>query len=286
MRPKVVLPLMLSLAFGALSASHAEARPAVLGKPAAEAKKPKEAPPPQLDKKVKLSPDGLKFGMTLEEISKLYESVLDKEFVPLYQNVEPGPRMNELDSELSDKKLLVMRNKVEFGALPSGLENTPLAGEFTYNNGESMTQFPLRSGVHRYMFFFGNHLWKVYDVHKLNKKGSKLGTDYAAAVETLTKQLGKPPRVRKADASAGRPLDQADWADKETIVRVIDRGSNQAALVYVDRKIEEGIDKFRTNKNASTETLDRDVSDVTKRDGDKPEDKNKSVTDAYVKKKK
>jgi len=274
----------LSLAFGALSASHAEARPAVLGKPA-EPKKAKEAPPPTLDKKVKLSPDGLKFGMTLEEISKLYEAVLDKEFVPLYQNVEPGPRMNELDTELADKKLLVMRNKVEFGALPSGLESTPLAGEFTYNNGESMTQFPLRTGIHRYLFFFGNHLWKIYDVHKLGKK-SKLGNDYAAAVETLTKQLGKPPRARKADAAAGHPLDQADWQDKETIIRVIDRGNNQAALVYVDRKIEEGIDKFRTNKNASNETLDRDVSEVTKREGEKTDDKNKNVTDAYAKKKK
>jgi hypothetical protein len=284
MRPKVVLPLLLSLAFGAFPASRVEARPIVLGKP--EPKKAgKEPPPPQLDKKIKLSPDGLKFGMTLEEISKLYESVLDKEFVPLYQSVEPGPRMSELDSELADKKLLVMRNKVEFGALPSGLENTPLAGEFTYNNSESMTQFPLRTGVHRYLFFFGNHLWKVYDVHKLGKK-DKLGADYAAAVETLTKQLGKAPRARKPDAAAGHPLDQVDWEDKETIVRVIDRGNNQVALVYVDRKIEDNIEKFRTNKNASNEQLDRDVSEVTKREGEKPDDKNKSVTDAYAKKKK
>jgi len=119
MRPKVVV-LMTSLAFAAIPAARVDARPMILGK--AEAKKAKEAPPPTVDKKVKLSPDGLKFGMTLEEISKLYEKVLDAEFVPLYQTVEPGPRMSELDTELADKKLLVMRNKVEFGALPSGLE--------------------------------------------------------------------------------------------------------------------------------------------------------------------
>jgi hypothetical protein len=274
---------MTSLAFAAIPAARVDARPVILGK--AEAKKAKEAPPPTVDKKVKLSPDGLKFGMTLEEISKLYEKVLDAEFVPLYQKVEPGPRMSELDTELADKKLLVMRNKVEFGTLPSGLENTALAGEFTYNNSESMTQFPLRSGVHRYLFFFGNHLWKVYDVHKLGKK-SKLGADYAAATETLTKQLGKPPRVRKADPAAGRRLDQADWQDKETIIRLIDRGDGSGALSYSDRKIEEGIDKFRTNKGPGQEQLDRDVSDVTKHEGDKPDDKNKNVTDAYSKKKK
>jgi hypothetical protein len=282
MRSKVAV-LVLSLAAAALAEGRAVAHPIVLGKPAP--KKAAEPPPPTVDKKVKLSPDGLKFGMTIEEISKLYEKVLDAEFVPLYQNVEPGPRMSELDSELADKKLLVMRNKVEFGSLPSGLENTALAGEFTYNNGESMTQFPLRTGVHRYLFFFGNHLWKVYDVHKLGKK-SKLGADYAAAVETLTKQLGKPPRVRKPDPAAGRNLEQADWQDKETIVRLTDRGDGSGALSYLDRKIEEGIDKFRPNKGPGKEELDRDVSDVTKHDGDKPVDKNNNVTDAYAKKKK
>jgi hypothetical protein len=281
MRTKVVV-LAMSLATCAFPALRADAHPVVLGKPAA---KGKEAPPPTVDKKVKLSPDGLKFGMTIEEISKLYEKVLDAEFVPLYQNVEPGPRMNELDTDLAEKKLLVMRNKVEFGALPSGLENTALAGEFTYNNGETMTQFPQRSGVHRYLFFFGNHLWKVYDVHKLGKK-SKMGADYAGAVDTLTKQLGKPPRVRKPDPSAGRNLDTADWQDKETIIRLTDRGDGSAALAYIDRKIEEGIDKFRPNKGPGKEELDRDVSDVTKHGDEKTDDKNANVTDAYAKKKK
>jgi hypothetical protein len=282
MRSKVAV-LVLSLAAGGSVEGRAEAHPVVLGKP--DAKKVKEAPPPTVDKKVKLSPDGLKFGMTIEEISKLYEKVLDAEFVPLYQNTEPGPRMSELDTELGDKKLLVMRNKVEFGSLPSGLETTALAGEFTYNNGESMTQIPLRSGIHRYMFFFGNHLWKVYDVHKLGKK-SKMGADYAGVIETLTKQLGKPPRVRKADPAAGRNLDQSDWQDKETIIRVTDRGDGTAALGYIDRKIEESLDKFRPNKGPGKEELDRDVSDVTKHDGDKPVDKNNNVTDAYAHKKK
>jgi hypothetical protein len=281
MRRKVVV-LVTSLAFAAIPAARVDARPVLLGK--GEAKKAKEAPPPTVDKKVKLSPDGLKFGMTLEEISKLYEKVLDAEFVPLYQSVEPGRRMSELDTELAEKKQLVLRNKVEFGSLPSGLENTALADEFTYNNSESMTQFPLRTGVHRYLFFFGNHLWKVYDVHKLGKKGGKLGDDYAAATATLTKQLGKPPRARKPDPTAGRRLEQADWQDKETIIRLVDRGDGSAAIAYIDRKVEEGIDKFRTNKGPGQEQLDRDVSDVTKHDGDKSDDKNKNVTDAYASK--
>jgi hypothetical protein len=288
MRSTVVF-LALGIAFGAVSPSPASAHPVVLAKPDAKKAKPagksSEPGPTDVDKKIKLSPDGLRFGMTLEEIAKLYEKVFDDEFVPLYKTVEPGPRMSELDSELADKKQLLIRNKLEFGSLPSGLDNTPIGGEYTYNNGESMSQVKLRSGVQRYFFFFGNHLWKVYDVHKLGKK-SKLGADFDGAVEGLGKQFGKPPRVRKADPSVRRFVDQVDWQDKETIVRVLDHANGSAAVAYVDRKIEEGIDKFRSNKGDRGEALDHDVSDVTRRGDAKAEDKNKNVTDAYAKKKK
>jgi hypothetical protein len=270
MRHTVVF-LALGIALGPLSPGEAHASPRIFGNAAKSAAKP-EKPPTLVDKKVKLSPDGLAFGMTIEEISKLYEKVFDEEFVPLYKKTEPGPRMSELDSELADKKQLILRNKLEFGTLPSGLDNTPLAGEYSYNNGESMTQVKLRSGVQRYFFFFGDHLWKVYDVHKLNAK-SKLGEDFDTAVANLTKQFGKPPRARKADLAAGIHLDQDDWEDKETIVRIADRGNGAAALMYVDRKIEDNIAKYRPNKGPAAEEVDRDVSDVT-RPG-KIDDKNK-----------
>jgi hypothetical protein len=255
------------MASAAFTAQAAPGRPEIaprLGKSEPKAKGNKALPPPTtVDKKVKLSPDGLKFGMTIEEISKLYEKVFDDEFVPLYQKVEPGPRMAELDSELAEKKQRILRNKLEFGSLPSGLDDTAIGGEYSYNNGESMTQLKLRSGIQRHFFFFGNRLWKIIDVHKLGKK-SKLGEDYDGAVSGLAKQLGKAPRVLKADPSAGRKVDLADWQDKETIIRVMDHGGSTAAVAYVDRKIEEGIEKYRTNKGSAPEQVSSAVSDVTR----------------------
>jgi hypothetical protein len=242
----------------------ASARPELAARLAkGEKPKPTGPGPAAVDKKVKLSPDGLKFGMSLEDVSKLYEKVLDDEFVPLYKAVEPGPRMAELDAELADKKTLIHRNKLEFGALPSGLDNTPLGGEFTYNNAEVMTQIKLRSGITRHFFFFGDHLWKVYDVHKLGKK-SKLGADYDAAIEGLTKTFGKAPRVRKADPADGRNFDDVDWEDKETIVRVKNTGNGSLALAYVERKVEENLGKYRSNRGPANEVVSKDVADVTK----------------------
>jgi hypothetical protein len=278
MKPTVFV-LVAGIGASALSAASAHAHPVVLGKPAAKGAAQKEPGAAEVSKKVKV-PDGVKFGMTLEEVSKLYEAVLTQEYTALYKEVEPGPRMAELDAELADKKTLLLRNKFEFSSLPSGLDSTPMAGEYTYNNGESMSQIKLRSGVVRYFFFFGDHLWKIYDVYKLGKK-SKLGVDFDAALEALTKQFGKAPRSRKADFSAGRNVDEDDWADKETIVRLFDHGGTAAGLAYVDRQIDEHLDRYRTNK-AGKKELDSDVSDVTK--PGKSEDKNKDVGAAYTSK--
>lgn len=268
---KSVFFFVAGLAAVSSVATMASAEPAPSARLAkGEKPKPPVPGPALVDKKIKLSPDGLRFGMSLDEISKLYEKVLDEEFVPLYKSVEPGPRMAELDAELAEKKTLILRNKLEFGSLPSGYDNTPLAGEFTYNNSESMTQIKLRSGITRHFFFFGDRMWKVYDVHKLGKK-SKLGADYDSALEGLTKAFGKPPRVRKADPAEGRNFDEADWADKDTIVRVKNTGGNSLALSYIERKIEEGISKFRTNKGGGPESVSRDVSDVTRSSAPPPE---------------
>lgn len=264
MRPtKYLLAAGVAASVHLISAVGA-ARPAtVLGAPKkAAAAATAEPPLVEVSKKFKLSPDGLHFGMMIEEIARLYDKVLDKEFSELYKDVEPGPRMNELDAELAERKRLIMKNKLELAATPSGLDGTPIGPEYTYNNGESLTQMKLRSGIHRYFFFFANHLWKVYDVHKLGPK-SKLGEDFDGAVEHFTKQFGKAPRVRKADPSAGRPFDTADWADKETIVRIINHGNGGIGLAYIDRKVEHDLAKYRPNKPAR-EHLDSEVSSVTR----------------------
>ena len=168
-----VVVLVLGIAPSLVSLSAA-ASPVVLGMQRKAGAQKAEPGPAEVDKKVKLSPDGIKFGMTIEELAKLYEKVLDDEYVPLYKETEPGPRMAELDAELADKKQLLLRNKLELGSTPSGLDSTPLGGKYTYNNGESLSQIKLKASVHRYFFFFGNHLWKILDVHKLGKK-SKFG---------------------------------------------------------------------------------------------------------------
>lgn len=279
MRLRVYLTLAaLGLATGSLLAGPVAAHPFVFAAPKKAAAKKAPTAPTQLDSKIALTPKGLRFGMKLEEVAKLYDRVFEAEFVPLYKATQPGPRMNELDAELQDKKQFVRRNRLDFNNLPMGLDKTPLAGEYTYNNKESATKVTRRDGGERYMFFINDRLWKVYDEHAVGEK-SKFGKDFADVVEKFTKKLGgKKPRMLQADPDAKRYFDQADWADKDTVVRLVDRG-NVVVVVYLDRNTDENIAKYRTNKGEAPEKLDRDVADVTSKG--KAEDKNKDVGKAY-----
>ena len=218
--------------------------------------------PATLKKKVRLSPKGLSWGMSVKEISALYAKVFDKRYVKLYRRVQPGPRMQALDAELADKKALIKRNVLKFGSTPTGVDYSALKGEYTYRNKESMTHIRLRSGTKRHFFFFENRLWKVYDEHKLRKK-SKLGKTYKTAVKRLTKKFKVAPRLREADPAEGLNFTTADWQDDNIIIRALDRGPGLIAIVYVDRSVAENIDRYRTAKQEDPNAIDRDVLDVT-----------------------
>jgi hypothetical protein len=264
-----IITAALGLSAGVVLPGTAGARPHVLGKKAAAATPARGAGPASIEKKLALSPKGVRFGISLDELSRIYAGVLDQEYNELYKRVEPGPRMQELDHELADKKQLIKRNWIEFGTLPSGLDKGPLGGEFTYRNNESMTRLTLRNGAERHFFFFNKRLWKIFDEHKLDKN-SALGKSYDEVIENLTKKLGKKPRLRAPDAAHRRLFDSADWTDGATILRVYDLGGDRVAVMYIEENTENNLHKFRTHHNRGGDALDAEVRAVTREDAPPP----------------
>ncbi len=214
-------------------------------------------------KRVALSPEGLKFGMSLESIAKLYDSNFDKEFLPLYKKASPGPETDALDADIKQRKMEVRRSKVEFGQTPTGVDQTPLKGEYSYANGESMGRMTLKSGTERYFFFFSDRLWKVYDAHKL-KKGSPLGETYDEAVKKLGPKLGGPGKRMPAKPDAGQSFDETQWTTADMVIRAIDRG-DVVAVVWADREIQEKLPSMRKNKMKDQHAMDPDVASALKK---------------------
>ena len=214
-------------------------------------------------KRVALSPEGLKFGMSLESIAKLYDGNFDKEYLPLYKKASPGPETDALDADIKQRKMEVRRSKVDFGQTPTGVDQTPLKGEYSYANGESMGRMTLKSGTERYFFFFSDKLWKVYDAHKL-RKGSPLGETYDEAVKKLGPKLGGPGKRVPARPDAGQSFDETQWTTADMVIRAIDRG-DVVAVVWADREIQEKLPSMRKNKMKDQHAMDPDVANALKK---------------------
>lgn len=224
---------------------------------------PPEAP--EVKQPIVLSPDGLKFGMDFKEVATIYDKLLDKEYVPLYRKVQPGPAMTALDAELQEKKLAFRRSRVDFGTLPTGIDQTALAGEYGYKNDESLMSFK-HGNQTRFFFFFQGKLWKVYDEIRL-AEGSEYGASFKDAITALGTKLGVEGRVRDADPAQGLKLPEADWVDAKTHVRAIDRSyENVLGLVYEERETAKAIAALWKANQTDPNAIDPEILAIT-RDG-------------------
>ncbi len=217
------------------------------------------AVPAKLDAKLSLAPRGLRFGMTPKQVARVYEKLIDRDYLKRFQATEPGIEQQRLEAEVAQKKAFFRRGKIDFGDLPTGLDGSPLSGEFSYGNREAMMQIK-RRGKQRMLFFIRGKLWKLFDVYTLGPK-SRWGADYKTAVARLEKRLGTEGRVRVADPSAGLRHDEVDWASGGIRLRAIN-WDKSFAISYVDQRPDNGIDSLRTAKEKKNDTIDDSVRDA------------------------
>ncbi len=244
--------------------------------PAANVTKP---PPASVKDAIRLTPEGLRLGMAVNEVIDFYNKILDQDYVPIYKMTPIGPKMKEVDAALAEQKLAFPRSEITFGNLPTGVDNTPLRNEYNYKNNETMMSLT-RQGVTRYFFFVNKRLWKVYDTLPLKKEGD-LGATYKEAVSILTKRFGVPGRVLAADPSKGRSSTEVDWSDATTHVRALDRSDeNIVALVYQDRATGERMAAYRAGQTDTSGAIDPTIAAVTK--GGPAIDPNASAADSYT----
>lgn len=243
----------------------------------AAAKGPK--PPPVVKEPIRLTPEGLHFGMASNELVDFYNKVLDQDYVAIYKVTPVGPKMKQVDAALADQKSAFPRSEVPFNNLPTGIDNTPLRGEYSYNNNEMMMSMT-RQGVTRYFFFSSKRLWKIYDAVPL-KADSELGATYKDAIAALTKRFNVAGRVLAEDPAQGRNTTEVDWADTSTHVRAIDRSSeNILALVFEERGTAERMAAYRAAHKENQGAIDPTIAAATSAGA--ANDPNSSAADAYT----
>jgi len=231
---------------------------------------PADAPTVKNRAGIQIRPAGLHWGMTRDQVTRFYDRIIDRDFAPLYRKAQPGPQTRRLDAAVANAKAAFRRSKVEFGKLPTGVDSTPLKGEYTYGNGESMMHINRRGQGSRHFFFIQNKLWKIYDEVPLGDK-RPLGPTYEEAVKRLAQRYGVVGRVIQPDYAIGRNYKQVDWNDQRTHLRVLDRTAHKiVAVVYEDRSTLANLDSLRTHKPKDVSGVDPDVEALIRPPSDAP----------------
>jgi hypothetical protein len=191
-------------------------------------------------------------------VAQVYDKVLDEDYKPLYKQVSPGVKMKALDAALAEEKGAFRRSRIDFGKVPTGLDATPLKGEYSYMNKESVMSIT-RKGQTRYLFFIQDKLWKIIDEHKL-AEGAPYGKDFQAAVIKLAQTLGVPGRVLPPDPDKGRFMPEVDWKDAGNLFIARQRSDTAFAILVVDAATQANLANLRTNKPAQDDGIDPAVA--------------------------
>ncbi|AUX40125.1 hypothetical protein SOCE26_015220 [Sorangium cellulosum] len=235
---------------------------------AAAAASARPAEPPVTKKTIALNPQGITWGMSTKQVAALVDKMLDAAYVPRYKATSPGVKMRALDAELAEEKSAFRRSRIDFGKLPTGIDTTPLKGEYTYLNKESMMTLTQGEGK-RHFFFIQDKLWKIIDEHALGE-GNPRGKDFQSAAIKLATAFGVPGRVTPPDPDKGRFITEVDWKDAATHFRAIDRGEGAIAFAYEDLVTLSSLDSLRPNKPQDANAIDPAVASAIRKDEPAP----------------
>ncbi len=277
MQAKSLTAIAFLSLFALAPVGSADAKP----RKAKSAKKATVAGPTLVTKRVSTA-HKVQWGMTPKEVARAYDRYFEKKFLPKYKTAGPGPERQILDAELAAKKA-ELRRIIKFGLTPTGIDNTPLKGEYTYNNGEALATVTVGVRTKRHFFFIKEKLWKVYGERKLGPK-SKLGKTFNEVVRNMSKKMGEEPFVTAPDFGAGRLYATAEWTDGRTILRLVNRDEQGViGIVKVHQDTLNRLAELRTNKVKDVGEVDKEVEMVTRKPQKGPDDPNAGAADAYVK---
>lgn len=268
MYAKTILGIMLGLGLGLgaiTGTTVAEAQGKKKGGKTEQPAAPTVAPTTK--KNIVLIPSGVAWGMNHKQVAAVIDKLIDEAYKDQYKKVQPGVKMKALDAQIAEEKSAFKRSRIDFGNIPTGVDSTPLKGEYSYNNKESMLRLE-RDGKKMFFFFIQDRLWKIVEERALGE-GSPHGKDFTEAATKLSATFGVPGRVIAADFDKGRYFTEIDWKDGASHLRVQQRGDTAMAIILEDNVTLGNLDSLRANKPQEDSGIDPAVAALLRK-GDEP----------------
>jgi hypothetical protein len=230
---------------------------------------------------VALEADGVAFGMSADDVAKLYDRWWDKQFISRYQKANPGPKTRELDFELAEKKKVLRRIAIFDGRMTS-FDKSDFREEFAHGSDETMISAKLSRRATtdekaetlekpvkeakptfytRRFFFYRDKLWKVYDEYRLDA-ASPFGADFKDATARVEASLGKTAKRTRGPESE---FENVAFDAGNTRVRVVKLPKDSIAIVRSDAALTKEVLDRRAQQVAKAgepEALEDDIQAV------------------------
>jgi hypothetical protein len=171
----------------------------------------------------------LRWGLSESEVAAYVQRHLGEQYNAEIAKTKDGGKQSKLRSELKRAQSDAAKSLVQFDGAKSRWDNSPIAGEFTYGNGESLIASKGPEGDN-YYFFVNGRLWKWVEL--VDK--SAAGGDFKKFSASVEGKFGKG-RVKKGELTPGQGNTQwLEYLDRNSRMRAADQTGKRStfALVY------------------------------------------------------
>jgi hypothetical protein len=171
----------------------------------------------------------LRWGLSESEVTSFVKRKLEERYSAQIKKTHDAGKQAKLKSDLKRAQAEVSKGLVEFTGSSSRWDRSPVAGEFTYGNGESML-VAKDEGSENYYFFVSGHLWKWFKV--LDKDAFGHG-DFKKFAQSIEGKFGKG-RLKKGEVSPGQGDGQwLEYLDRNSRLRAADAGSKRGVFALI-----------------------------------------------------
>jgi hypothetical protein len=196
---------------------------------------PAAAPAADAGKAIQQELGEVRWGMSKADVLKVLKAQIRAEFEQRIKVERDIMRQDALYQEAQDRARRLSGDYVAFDGQKTGWDVSPIRGEFTHGNRETMLVVAQRTTRDMY-FFIQGRLWKWYREYspqalQVNDAGEAL------AVLQSRFGAGKPQQDRVSDAEAAHQ--GTTWTDGSTRVTALRRGADACLILEDQRTIDQ-----------------------------------------------
>ena len=167
--------------------------------------------------KIATSMGDLRWGLSEGEVQSFAKRKLAERYEAQIKKTHDSGKQAQLKSDLK-RALSEVSSVTQFTGKSSRWDRSPVAGEFTYGNGESMLMVKDDTSEN-YYFFVNGRLWKWY---KAMDKSAFGGGDFKKFSQSIEGKFGKG-RVKKGEIAVGQGETQfIEYLDRNSRMRAAD----------------------------------------------------------------